>query len=67
MELAAAGAPRYVEYSYKLRADCYRMELTRAAASALREHAGALKYSALESRVRSAVLDCIDFYVAREG
>jgi hypothetical protein len=67
MELAAAGAPRYVEYSYKPRADCYRMELTPAAAAALREHAGDLKYSALESQVRNAALDSIDFYVARKG
>lgn len=67
MELAAAGAPRYVEYSYRLHADCYRMELTRAAAGALREHAGDLKYSALEAQVRNAVLESIDFYVAREG
>jgi hypothetical protein len=67
MEVAAAGAPRYIEYSYKLRADCYRLELTRVAAGALRERAGDLKYSALESQVRNAALDSIDFYVAREG
>ena len=67
MEVAAAGAPRYIEYSYKLRADCYRLELTRVAAGALRERAGDLRYSALESQVRNAALDSIDFYVAREG
>ena len=67
MKLTAAGAPRYVEYSYQHRADCYRLELTAAAAAALREHADDLKYTALESQVRNAVLDSIEFYVAREG
>jgi hypothetical protein len=67
MELAAAGAPRYIEYSYKHRADCYRVEPAHAAAAVLRENAGALKYSALESQVRQAVVESIDLYVAREG
>ena len=31
MELAAAGAPRYIEYSYKHGADCYRLEPARTA------------------------------------
>ncbi len=67
MELAAAGAPRYLEYSYKHRADCYRVEPAPAAAALLRENAGALKYSTLESQVRQAAVDSIDLYVAREG
>ena len=67
MELAAAGAPRYIEYSYKLRADCYRVEPARTAAALLRENAGALKYSTLESQVRQAAVESIDLYVAREG
>jgi hypothetical protein len=67
MELAAAGAPRYVEYSHQRRADCYRLEPAPAAATVLRENAGALKYSTLEAQVRQAVVESIDFYVAREG
>jgi len=65
MELAAAGSPRYLEYSYSQRADCFRLDLTSAAAAALRENAGTLKYSALESRVRNSLIECIDFFVAR--
>jgi hypothetical protein len=67
MELAAAGVPRYVEYSHAQRADCFRLELTVEAAAALRANADTLKYSALETRIRAAVLEEIDFYVARAG
>ncbi|MGO9097272.1 MAG: hypothetical protein ACLQGV_18880 [Bryobacteraceae bacterium] len=67
MELAAAAAPRYIEYSYKHRADCYRVEPAPAAVALLRQNAGALKYSTLESQVRQAVVEAIDLYVAREG
>jgi hypothetical protein len=41
--------------------------LTGEAAAALRENADALKYSALALQIRDAVLEEIDFYVAREG
>jgi hypothetical protein len=67
MEASAAGAPRYLEYSYKHRADCYRVEIPREAAEALRRNARALRYSSLEARVRASVFEAIDFYVARES
>jgi hypothetical protein len=67
MEMAAAGSPRYLEYSYSQRADCFRLDLTSSTAAALRENAGFLKYSALESRVRNSLIQSIDFFVARES
>jgi hypothetical protein len=66
IEAAGAGVPRYVAYSYKYRADCFRVELTPDAAEALRRNAGALRYSSLETQVRMAPILAIEFYVARE-
>ncbi len=67
IEASAAGAPRYLEYSYKHRADCYRVEIPREAAEALRRNARALRYSSLEAQVRASAFETIDFYVARES
>lgn len=65
MEVAAAGVPRYLDYSYAERADRYLMDLTPAAADQFRQRAAALRYSRLEYQVRSAAFDCVEFYVAR--
>ncbi len=66
IEAAAAGTPRYLAYSYKHRADCYRIELPPEAVEALRRGASALRYSSLEAQVRTASFQAIEFYVARE-
>jgi hypothetical protein len=65
MALAAQSAPRYLEYSYRERADCYLADLSPAAVQHLRQHARMLKYSRLENQLRSAPLDSIAFYVKR--
>ncbi len=64
MDLTAAG-PRYIEYSYKERADCYRVEISPAASADLRKSAAFLNYSSLERHVSNAVVEEVDFYVAR--
>jgi hypothetical protein len=65
IEVAASAAPRYIAYSYRERADHYEAALDSAAAAALRESAGALRYSTLEAQVRRARLDRIEFFVER--
>jgi hypothetical protein len=65
MALAAQSAPRYLEYSYRERADCYLADLSPAAARDLRQQARLLKYSRLENQLGSALLDSIEFYVKR--
>ncbi len=66
IEAAEAGAPRYLEYSYKHRADCFRLDVHPEAAESLRRNARSLRYSSLEAQVRAAALEAVDFYVARE-
>ncbi|MDW8131599.1 MAG: hypothetical protein RMI94_13695 [Bryobacterales bacterium] len=66
MEETAQAAPEYREYSYKERADCYRLRLTRGAEERLRQHAALLAYSVLQDRVRAGGFETVEFYVARE-
>jgi hypothetical protein len=65
LELAQTAAPRYIEYSYRERADRYEAALESAAAAALRESASTLRYSTLEAQVRRARIDRIEFFVER--
>lgn len=67
LETAGAGVPRYLEYSHKHRADCFRLELQAGAAESLRREARLLRYSSLENQVRNAAIEAVDFYVARES
>jgi hypothetical protein len=66
MEAASGGDPQYVEYSYRDRADCYRVRLSQEAAARLRQNASLLGYSSLEAQIRAARLEVADLYVARE-
>jgi len=54
MELAEAGEIQYLHYSYKGRADCYRLEMPLAAAETLRAASEVVKYSSLREQIRSA-------------
>lgn len=65
MEIAETGAPRYLEYSHKERADHYAVALPVETAARLREAAGAMLYSSLEAQVRRAQLETLDLYVER--
>jgi hypothetical protein len=66
MELAEASVPAYAGYSYRHRADHYSATLTYEAAEALRESAGAIRYSTLEAAVRRARVESVELYVERE-
>ncbi|MFB3825722.1 MAG: hypothetical protein ACE15B_03100 [Bryobacteraceae bacterium] len=64
----AAGAPlRYLDYSYRERADWYRMELNRGAAIRLREAAELVSYSTLRKQILAGEFDSADLFAAREG
>lgn len=65
MAVARAGAVRYLEYSYREKADCYRLELTTHELRELRSAAPRLAYRTLAARLRQARLLRIDFYVRR--
>jgi len=65
MDLAAAGEVRYLHYSYKDRADCYRFDMPLAAAEKLRAASEALKYSSLREQIRSAGFVWAEFYLER--
>ncbi len=65
MDLAAAGDVRYLRYSYKDRADCYRMEMPQAAAEKLRAASEVVKYSSLREKIRSAGFVWAELYVER--
>lgn len=65
LDVAAGGNPIYHTYSYKERADHYRLALTREAAARVRAGAGLLRYSGLVEQVRTASLEALDLYTKR--
>jgi hypothetical protein len=65
MDVAEAGEIRYLHYSYKDRADCYRLEMPLAAAGKLRAAADIVKYSSLREQIRSAGFVWAELYVER--
>ena len=65
MEVASAGEPVYLDYSYGERADRYTVALAAPDAARLRHSAALLRYSRLEQQVRGAALEAIELFVAR--
>jgi hypothetical protein len=65
MDLASAGEVRYLRYSYRDRADCYRLEMPLAAAEKLRVASEAVKYSSLREQLHSAGFLWAELYVER--
>jgi hypothetical protein len=65
MQLAAAGEIRYLHYSYKDCADCYRFEAPLPIAEKLRAASEAVKYSSLRDQIRSAGFLWAELYVER--
>jgi hypothetical protein len=65
MELAATGEIRYLHYSYKDRADCYRFDMPLAAAEKLRAASEVVKYSSLREQIRSAGFVWAELFVER--
>ncbi len=67
METAAASEIRYSHYSYKDRADCYRVELTLAAAEKLRAAGEMVRYTTLRDQIRSGTFAWAELYVERDA
>jgi hypothetical protein len=65
MEVAAEGELQYEAYSYKDRADCYRVPIPRAATERLRAASGLLRYSGLRERIRNVAFASMELYVER--
>ncbi len=65
MEVAAQGDVRYVGYSYKERADWYRVEFSMDAAVLLRSASETVKYSTLRERIRTERFVYADLFVQR--
>ena len=64
--LVTVPAPQYLDYSFKERADVYRIRVDIGAAKILREGAKLIAYSVLADQVRTILLDAVDFYLPRE-
>jgi hypothetical protein len=65
METAAAGEIRYSHYSYKDRADCFRLELSLAAVEKLRAAGEMVRYTTLREQIRSIGFVWAELYVER--
>src|SRR6266852_7290088 len=65
MGVAASSEPRYIDYSYRDRADCYSAPLSLAALERLRENAGLVKYSTLQQQIRGSNLESVELFVSR--
>jgi hypothetical protein len=65
VETARSTEASYREYSYRERADVYRISVTPAARAQLRAGAGLLRYRGLREQIERAWVDCIEFYLER--
>lgn len=65
VQIAASEEARYSEYSYKEKADCYRIRLSHSAAAAIRNNAGMIAYKSVELKLRRATFEAIYVYVPR--
>lgn len=65
MEVAGAGFPRYLDYSYRDHADRYRLEIASETARQLRESCDLMKFPTLARQMRSLTVECIEFLVER--
>lgn len=65
LEIVAAEPPRYAEYSYKERADRYRLDLSCSAGARVKESAGMLPFPTLGAQLRRSVLEWVDLFVER--
>lgn len=65
MEFAAASNVSYAGYSYRERADCYRITLDAPTLVRILEQASALRYSHLAGQLRGLPADAIELQVPR--
>ena len=65
MDEVAGGKLEYAGYSYKERADRFRLKVTSEVSRRVRENAGLLCYTSLENQVRLGRLESVEFLVER--
>ena len=65
MGVVLASETRYVDYSYRERADCYSAALSLAGLERLRASAGLVKYTTLQQQIRQINLESVDLFVTR--
>lgn len=63
--VASDGSAGYVDYSYRERADLYRVPLTAEFSASIRDAAARLVWTTLRDRIHRASLDAVEFYVER--
>jgi len=66
MGIAVSGSPGYGGYSYGDRADIYQVALDGLRAERLREASRMVRYTALETQIRNALIHSVELYVIRE-
>jgi hypothetical protein len=65
MQIAASGPLTYAGYSYRDRADLYRLALGGPEARRIREASRLVTYTGLEAQIRNTPIDLAEFYVER--
>ena len=65
MGVVKSSEARYVDYSYRERADCYSAALSLAALERLRDSAKLVKYTTLQQQIRHTDLETVDLFVTR--
>ena len=65
MGVASSSETRYIDYSYRERADCYSGALSLAGLERLRASAGLVKYTTLQQQIRQINLETVDLFVTR--
>jgi hypothetical protein len=63
MAIAVAGNPQYAGYSYRDRADIYHVQLAAPEVHQIRTASRLVRYTALETQIRSAQIEFTEFYV----
>jgi len=65
MGVVISSEIRYVDYSYRERADFYSAALSLPGLERLRDSAGLVKYSTLQQQIRQTNLESVDLFVTR--
>jgi hypothetical protein len=65
MGVAASSEVRYVDYSYRERADYYSAAISLPALERLRASAGLVKYTTLQQQIRQTNVETVDLFVTR--
>ncbi|HTM47393.1 MAG TPA: hypothetical protein VL285_01850 [Bryobacteraceae bacterium] len=65
MDVVVQSETRYLDYSYRERADCYAASLSLDGLEKLRARAGLVKYTTLQQQIRQSHLETVDLWVTR--